>query len=227
MLTGLKSNMRIKNIYKGDRPREKLLKFGAPRLKDSELLAIILGSGTKDKNVIQISESVIKTIFANKSSNFELESFLKINGIGKINAMKVISILELTQRFKSKREVIIYSPKEIASELTNIKNIKKEYFYLFCLDSRNKVIKKELVSVGTLNSSLVHPREVFEPAIRNLSAQIVIAHNHPSGDTNPSEEDLNITTKLVKVGELLGINILDHIVISKEMFFSFKEHNLL
>jgi len=115
----------------------------------------------------------------------------------------------------------------LASELKNIRNIKKEYFYVFCLDSRNKVIKKELVSVGTLNTSLVHPREVFEPAIRNLSAQLVIAHNHPSGDINPSEEDLNITAKLVKAGELLGINVLDHIVISKDNYFSFKENNLL
>lgn len=219
--------MKIKNIYKGDRPREKLLKFGAPRLKDSELLAIILGSGTKDKNIIEISANILNRHSVKYLTELSFEDLLKSKGVGVVNATKILAVLELAQRLKNKEEVIIYSPKEITSELKNIKNIKKEYFYLFCLDSRNKVIKKELVSVGTLNSSLVHPREVFEPAIRNLSAQIVIAHNHPSGDTNPSEEDLNITTKLVKVGELLGINILDHIIISKETYFSFKEHNLL
>lgn len=218
--------MRIKNIYKGDRPRERMLRFGQSRMKDSELLAIILGSGIKEKNIIQISENVLRTISI-KTTNLSIEELLKISGIGKTNALKILSILELAKRIKNKKEVIIYSPKEIASELKNIKNIKKEYFYLFCLDSRNKVIKKELVSVGTLNSSLVHPREVFEPAIRNLSAQIVIAHNHPSGDINPSEEDINITTKLVKAGELLGINILDHVILTKENYFSFKEHNLL
>ena len=219
--------MKIKNIYKGDRPREKLLKFGAPRLKDSELLALILGSGTREKNVIELSESILKKISVKYLTELSIEELLKFKGIGYVNAIKIIAVIELAQRLRDKKEVIIYTPKEIASELKNIKNIKKEYFYLFCLDSRNKVIKKELVSVGTLNSSLVHPREVFEPAIRNLSAQIVIAHNHPSGDPNPSEEDLNITTKLVKAGELLGINILDHIILSKDNYFSFKEHNLL
>src|SRR3989344_6480920 len=219
--------MKIKNIYKGDRPREKLLKFGAPRLKDSELLAIILGSGTKGKNLIEISTSILNHRSLKYLTELSFEDLLKSEGIGIINAVKILAVLELAKRLKDNREVIIYSPKEIANELKNIKNIKKEYFYLFCLDSRNKVIKKELVSVGTLNTSLVHPREVFEPAIRNLSAQLVIAHNHPSGDINPSEEDLNITAKLVKAGELLGINILDHIVIAKDNYFSFKENNLL
>src|SRR3989344_1935718 len=219
--------MRIQDIYKGDRPREKLLKLGADKLMDYELLAIVISSGTRNKNAIELSKILLRNREVSSLNSLEIEDLLKIKGIGKAIASKILSVLELAKRVKDKKEIIIYSPKEIASELKNIKNIKKEYFYLFCLDSRNKVIKKELVSVGTLNSSLVHPREVFEPAIRNLSAQLVIAHNHPSGDINPSEEDLNITAKLVKAGELLGINILDHIVIAKDNYFSFKENNLL
>ncbi len=219
--------MRIKNIYKGDRPRERLMRFGASRLKDSELLALILGSGTKEKNVIELSESILKKISVKYLTDVSIEELLKFKGVGYANAIKIIAVLEFAKRIKNKKEIIIYSPKDIWNELTNIKNNKKEYFFVFCLDSRNKIIKKELVSVGTLNSSLVHPREVFEPAIRNLSAQLVIAHNHPSGDVNPSSEDLEITTKLAKAGDLLGISIVDHVVIANDKYFSFKEHNLL
>jgi len=204
-----------------------MLKFGAARLKDSELLAIILGSGTKEKNVIELSESVLKDFPVKRLTGVSVEDLLKFKGVGFVNATKILAVLEFAKRLKSKEEIIIYSPKEIVKELKSIKNIKKEHFYVFCLDSRNKVIKKELVSVGTLNSSLVHPREVFEPAIRNLSAQLVIAHNHPSEDVSPSKEDLEITAKLVKAGELLGINIIDHVVISNDKYFSFKGHNLL
>jgi len=219
--------MRIKNIYKGDRPRERLMRFGASRLKDSELLALILGSGTKEKNVIELSESILKKISVKYLTDVSIEELLKFKGVGYANAIKIIAVLEFAKRIKNKKEIIIYSPKDIWNELTNIKNNKKEYFFVFCLDSRNKIIKKELVSVGTLNSSLVHPREVFEPSIRNLSAQLVIAHNHPSGDVNPSSEDLEITTKLAKAGDLLGISIVDHVVIANDKYFSFKEHNLL
>ncbi len=219
--------MRIKSIYKGDRPRERLLKFGASRLKDSELLALILGSGTKEKNVIELSESILKEISVKYLTEVSVEKLLKFKGVGYANAIKIIAVLEFAKRIKDKKKIIIYSPKDIWIELNNIKNNKKEYFFVFCLDSRNSIIKKELVSVGTLNSSLVHPREVFEPAIRNLSAQLVIAHNHPSGDVNPSKEDLEITAKLAKAGELLGISIVDHVVISGDIYFSFKGHNLL
>lgn len=128
---------------------------------------------------------------------------------------------------QNKKSSLIISPKDVWNELKDIRDNKKEHFVVFYLDSRNQEIKREIISVGSLNANLVHPREVFEPAIRNLAAQIVIAHNHPSGDTDPSEDDLEITKRLVAAGKILGIDILDHVIVSKIGHFSFKDRGLI
>ncbi|MFH1827218.1 MAG: DNA repair protein RadC [bacterium] len=219
--------MKIKDIYKGDRPRERLLKFGPTKLKDFELLAIVIGNGTKGKNVIELSKSILRNRSVKHLAKLEFNELLKIKGIGSVTASKIFAAIEFANRIKNKSSTIIYSPNDIWKELKDTAYKNKEYFIVFCLDSRNKIIKKELISIGTLNTSLVHPREVFEPAIKNLSAQIVIAHNHPSGDVNPSEEDIEITNKLLKAGILLGIQIMDHVIVSKNKFLSFKARGYL
>ena len=123
--------------------------------------------------------------------------------------------------------MLILSPREVWEALKDIRESKKEHFVAFFLDTQNQEIRRELISIGTLNASLIHPREVFEPAVRHLAAQIIVAHNHPSGDSEPSEDDLMITKRLVEAGKILGIEVLDHIVVTKKDFLSFKEKGLI
>ncbi|MEX1052593.1 MAG: DNA repair protein RadC, partial [Patescibacteria group bacterium] len=178
-------------------------------------------------NVIELSKIILKNHSVKYLTELKVEELLKFKGVGKAAVSKILAAIELGNRVRDKSINIIYSPKDVWVELKNIRYKQKEHFILFCLDSRNRIIKKELISIGTLNSSLVHPREVFEPAIRNLSAQIVISHNHPSGEVQPSDEDIEITKKLIKAGEILGIEIIDHVIVSQEKYLSFKEKGIL
>ena len=128
---------------------------------------------------------------------------------------------------RDKKTSIFLSPKDVFDRLADLRDRKKEYFFIFYLDSRNQEIERKVISVGSLNANLVHPREVFEPAVKNLAAQVILAHNHPSGDPEPSEDDLEINKRLVEAGKILGIEIIDHIIVSKNAFFSFKDKGLI
>jgi DNA repair protein RadC len=220
--------MKIKDLPSVDRPREKLQKYGTDKLSKSELLAIVLGSGIKGKNVVELSKQVLQTITRISIEKITLSDLLEIKGLGPTKAGQIISSLELSKRLlKEKVSELIMSPKDVWHELQDIRDNKREHFVVFYLDTRNQVIKREIISVGTLNASLIHPREVFEPAIRYSTAQIIIAHNHPSGITDPSEEDLDISRRLIEAGKILGIDILDHIIVSKSGYKSLREANLL
>ena len=220
--------VRIKDIYKGDRPRERLMRFGPDKLKDYELLALILNTGIKNENVVDISKKILRKYKINNLKQIKPKDLLEIKGVGKIKALRIIACLEFGKRvLNTKTFSFIYSPKDIWEDLKVIRGSKKEHFYVFYLDSRNQIINKELVSIGTLNASIVHPREVFEPAVRNLAAQIILSHNHPSQDPNPSEEDIVLTKRLIEAGRLLGIEIIDHVIISKEKYFSMKKQGLI
>lgn len=220
--------MRIKDLSKIERPREKLIKHGVNKLTDAELLAIVLGSGTRGENVIELSKKVLKTINRDKLDQINLKDLATIRGMGLIKACQIVACIELGKRIlKGKKAVFVMSPKEIFRELKDIRNNKKEYFVIFYLDVRNQIIRKEIISIGTLNASIVHPREVFEPAVRNLAAQIILSHNHPSGDPQPSSEDLELTKKLVESGRLLGIEIIDHVVVCEDEYFSMKENKMI
>ncbi len=219
--------MKIKNLPRLTRPREKLIHYGPQKLSTSELLAIIIGSGNKKENALQLAKRILKSnIFSKKLNIAHLNN---IQGIGKAKACQIIASLEFAKRLINKKNESkeITHPKDIFNLLYDIKNNKKEYFIAFYLDSRNLLIKKEIISIGTLNASLVHPREIFEPAIRYLSAQIIIAHNHPSGNSNPSKEDILITKKLVSIGNMLDIKVIDHIIVTNDEFYSFREHQLI
>ena len=153
-----------------------------------------------------------------------------MRGVGPTKATQILAAIELGRRlYKEKEEkaVYIHSPADVLKEVDHILENKKENFITLYLDARNKLIHKETISIGTLNASLVHPREVFEPAVRHLAAQIILVHNHPAGDSSPSEEDLEVTKQLIAAGKILGIEIKDHTIVSKNDFFSFKEHKLL
>lgn len=220
--------MKIKDLPKVERPREKLEKYGTEKLSDAELLAIILGSGKKGTNVIQLAKEILKKFSQEKIDTVMLSEFTRIAGVGKTKACRIIAAFELGKRLlNGKKTSFIMKPKDIWNELAEIRRSKKEHFVVFYLDVKNQIIKKETISIGTLNTSLVHPREVFEPAIKHLAGQIVISHNHPSDDCSPSEEDIELTKRLVEAGKILGIQIIDHVIVSLQKFYSFKEHKLV
>jgi DNA repair protein RadC len=224
----MKSNQKIKDIPRIDRPREKLIQYGPGRLSNSELLAIILRSGKKNENVINLANNVLKKFKAENLPKATYQELKDFSGLGPAKACEIIACFELGKRLLKGKIVDLYlKPEDVWKELRDIRDNKKEHFVIFFLDARNQIIKREIISVGSLNANLVHPREVFEPAVRNLAAQIVLAHNHPSGDPEPSEDDLEITKRLVEAGKLLGIEVIDHIIVVKEKFFSFKDKGLL
>jgi DNA repair protein radc len=220
--------MKIKDLPKVERPREKLIRYGPEKLSNSELLAIILGSGTKERNVIELANKILKKFSADELPNLTFNDLKNYPGLGPAKACEIIACFELGKRLlKGKRTKIYLTPKDVWDELKDLHNHKKEHFVIFYLDARNQEIKREIISVGSLNANLVHPREVFEPAVRNLAAQIILAHNHPSGDPEPSEDDLEITKRLVESGRILCIEIIDHIIIAKTGFISLKEKGLI
>jgi DNA repair protein RadC len=157
-----------------------------------------------------------------------MADFKNISGLGTSKSCQIIACFELGKRLlKHKKNQIYLSPKDVFNELKEIRDNKKEHFVVFYLDSVNQEIKKEIISIGILNANLVHPREVFEPAISNLAAQVIFAHNHPSGSTQPSEADLKITSRLITAGKILGIKVVDHIIVTKNNYLSFKEKGLI
>ena len=188
---------RIKDIAKIDRPREVLEKYGAGKPSDAQLLAILLRTGTRDCNVIELAKKILKKFPQEKLLAASIEDLSGIHGLGKVKALEIIACLELGKRIlKDKKAALLLSPKDVWENCQDICGHKKEHFVVFYLDTRNQEIQREIISVGTLNANLVHPREVFEPAIRMSAAQIIVAHNHPSGSCEPSDEDLDITKRL-------------------------------
>jgi DNA repair protein RadC len=219
--------MKIKDLAKVDRPREKLEKYGSDKLTNPELLAVLLGSGIKGLNVIELSKKIVKMIERTGADKISLENLLKEKGLGKAKALQVIAALEFGKRLNSGQKPEILSAEDVWKLSTDIRNSKKEHFLAFYLDAQNKLIERQIISIGTLNASLVHPREVFEPAITLHAASIIVAHNHPSGDIKPSDDDLAITKRLIEAGKILGIELVDHIIFSESGFLSLRDKNLI
>lgn len=218
----------IKNLPTIERPREKLIRYGPDKLLSSELLAIILGSGVKGQNVLELAKKILKNTSVKKLPNLSYKELKNLPGLGSAKACQIIACFELGKRLlNGKKESVYLSSKDVWTELKDIRNYKKEHFIIFYLDNRNQEIKREIISIGCLDRNIVHPREVFEPAVRNLAAHIIIAHNHPSNSLEPSKEDIEITKRLVEGGKILGIEITDHVIVAKTGFLSFKEKGLL
>jgi DNA repair protein RadC len=223
-----KSNSKIKQLPSFERPREKLLRYGETKLTDAELLAIIFGTGKKGEDVLTLTKNFLKKIDEEKLKELTINEIKNLQNLGKVKAFQLLALLELGRRWfgqQQKKEII--HPKDIWEELWQYREQKKEHFFVYYLDVRNTVIKRELVAIGILNSTLAHPREIFEPAVRHLAAQIILVHNHPSGDATPSEEDLLLTKRLIKAGKILGIEVLDHVIITKDGYFSFAEKKII
>lgn len=224
-----KENKRtIKMIPKVDRPREKLIKYGVDKLSSTELLAILLHTGTKKENVIDLASRILKQFGKERLPQASIQELRYMPGVGPVKACDIVASFELARRLiHNKKERLYLTPRMVFEELKDIRDNKKEHFIVFFLDSRHQELKREIISVGSINMSLVHPREVFEPAILHLASQIIVAHNHPSGNSEPSDADMEVTKQLVQAGKILGIEVLDHIIVTQKDYLSFKQQKLL
>lgn len=210
-----------------DRPREKLMKYGPGRLSDSELLAVLLGTGTKGTNVIDMSENILRKFPEEKLALATVADLSRMSGLGEAKACEIVACFEFGKRFlKGKKTRLYLSPKDVWESLRDIRESRKEHFVVFYLDTQHQEIMRETISVGILDANLVHPREVFEPAVKHVAAQIIVAHNHPSGSSQPSDEDIEVTKRLASAGKILGIEVLDHVIVTSRNFFSLKENGL-
>jgi DNA repair protein RadC len=226
------SSFTVHDLPKPERPRERLQKFGAEALSAQELLALVIGRGIPKKSVMNIAQELLVKFGNVKAiSQATIEELSQIKGIGLAKAAQIKACFELGRREELEPEFKNYDVKDPESVVkairASIKDKAKEHFKLILLNPRNKIIGISTISIGTLNASLVHPREVFKDAIMHSAASVVLAHNHPSGDPEPSEDDIKITKKLVESGEILSIEVIDHIVIGKNNFCSFKERGLM
>ncbi len=225
----VKSRGGIAGVADVDMPREKLERLGPEALRDEELLAILLRTGYEGRNVLEISRGIIKRYPVNKLVDMDMQKLTTIKGIGRAKAAGLVAGFELAKRGLNQGigiEPSITSPVDVLGFLTDIKDRRKEYFVALFLNARNQVICREDVSIGSLNASLVHPREVFAPAVGSSAASVILAHNHPSGDVTPSREDIELTRRMVQAGEIMGIEVLDHLIVGSERFLSMKEANV-
>jgi DNA repair protein RadC len=210
--------VRITDRRKDLRPREKLAAKSASALSDYELLMAIIGSGNAQADVTKIARDVQKLI-KEKGSELAYEDLLSIKSLGPAKATQIMAGFELWRRqFEVPDRLIIDSPEAAAAQLTDIRDKKQEYFVCLTLDGANRLIAKRTISIGTLTASLVHPREVFADAIIDRAASVIVAHNHPSGSLEPSNADKDVTKRLSEAGDLLGIAVLDHIILTKSAY---------
>lgn len=219
--------MKIKDLPEQNRPRERFLEKGAEALSDAELFAILLRTGSKGENVIDMSNRLIAEYGLDKLFECSLKELQGIKGIGPSKAMQILTIAELQKRAnQSKNPVKKISCAEDVFNLMHerLKDKKEEHFYVLMLDTKNNLIGEPvLITKGILDASIVHPREIFKQAIKNSASKIIIVHNHPSGDPTSSREDVEMTEKLRKLGEDLGMDVLDHIIIGRGEWKSWKE----
>lgn len=223
---------RIKDWPEDERPREKLLALGSEYLSNSELLAILLRTGSQKHTAVDLAKTLLQQYGdLHTLAEMDFRKFAQVKGVGSAKALALAACFEIARRLAALPQVSklkITSPEVVFQKYgSHLGALKKEVFMILLLNSANILIREQRISEGTLNASLVHPREVFQPAISELAAAIILIHNHPSGERQPSGEDRHITQRLVSVGKLLDIPVLDHIIIGKEGYFSFKEEGEL
>lgn len=224
---GEEGHLKVKDLPQEERPRERLINYGCKALSNAELLAIILSSGTKKQNVLDLSKRLLNKFDLKSLSRKRIGSLKKILGIGEVKACRIIACFEMGRRFlipKKEERLVVESSKDIAKIfISKLSNLKKEHFVGIYLDSRKRIIKTEVIFIGSLNTSVVHPREIFEIAIAECAAAIILVHNHPSGDPRPSNDDIEITEQIFKAGKIMGIDVLDHIIITDDAYVSLME----
>lgn len=215
----------IHQIEKRDRPREKLLAKGPHALSDAELIAILLGKGSAGHDVLTIARQVVRKV--SKTEELTLDSLLEIKGLGQAKALQLLACYALMQRKESPRGQRLQGPKDILSLVGHLSHKKQEHLLSFTLDGAGCLIKQRTVFVGLLNRVEIHPREIFADAITDRAAGIILAHNHPSKNITPSNADKETTKELREAAEILGIDLIDHIIFHGQEYFSFRQHQLL
>lgn len=209
----------MKDLPAHERPREKLLTQGADSLRDSELLAILLRTGTKGKSVLKIAEEILRKYPKRALLDVSYEDLKKVKGISAAKAATLLAAFALSGRILEAQQSgrpLIETVEQAVAQIHDIRTHKREHFVALYLNARNELIHRENISVGTVNASIIHPRDVFAPAIENNATSVIVAHNHPSGDTTPSPEDREVTVRLKEAGQLLGISLLSHVVVTKD-----------
>ncbi len=224
--------LKIRDVHEADRPRERLIRQGAQSLSNQELLAILLRTGTKEASVLALANRVLmdfEKLHALKHATFE--EITSIKGIGEAKAVQLLAAIELGRRLAQKEidsRYTIRSPEDAAAYLMpEMESLTQENFVALFLNTKNQIIHKQTIFIGSLNASIVHPRELFREAIKRSAASIICAHNHPSGNATPSPEDIDVTQRLQEAGIIIGIELLDHVIIGNHQYISMKEKGLM
>ena len=222
--------MKLKSLPKVERPREKLIAKGPQNLKDEELLAILLRTGIEGKNVLEIARQILRKYSKKRLFKLTYEDLLKIKGINSAKACTILASMELVKRALEVGEETlpkIESIKDVIAQMSYLRDKTREHLAALYLNARNELVFKKHIFVGTLDANIAHPREIFEHALTNHASSVILVHNHPSGDPEPSKADLEITKRIQEAGKIMGIDVLDHIIITKTKAFSFKQKKLI
>lgn len=218
---------RIKDLPVNTRPREKLSHAGRQNVTDEELVAILLGTGSARQNAISLSSMLLKRFPLQKLAHTPVEELVRFQGVGHAKASRIIAALELGSRIyapASITQIVIRSTPDVVSQMRDIVEKRQEYLLVFYLNARYELIQREIVGQGSLNHMMITAKEIFSPALMIPCASIIVAHNHPSGDPNPSDDDIAFTTRIHEAGEVMGIPMLDHVIVGKSGYFSFREN---
>lgn len=223
--------VKILDLPEEERPRERLINHGPEYLTNAELLAVILRTGTRNENAINLANRLLKAYNLKQLSQASIPELKTISGIKEAKACQIVSCFELANRlhaFSDNGKPEIQSSEDVHALVSpKLRSLKKECFKVLYLNTKNHLLKEETISIGSLNANIVHPREVFKTAILESAAAVILVHNHPSGDPAPSTDDIDLTKRMIKAGRLIGIEVLDHIIIGDGTFTSLKEKGLL
>lgn len=221
---------KISEMPKQDRPREKLISKGPENLKDVELLAILLGTGAEGESALEVAEKILNKYSKKGLLRLNYGDLSRIKSIGPAKACIILAAQELIKRALNVRQEtlpVILSCKDVIAQAVYMREKTREHFMVIYLNGRNEMLYKKPMFVGTLNANLIHPREIFAQAIKQNAAFVILVHNHPSGYEEPSKSDLEITKRIVEAGKIMGIDVLDHVIITKNKAFSFKDNKLI
>ncbi|MCA1794683.1 MAG: DNA repair protein RadC [Desulfotignum sp.] len=215
---------KLKDLPLGERPREKLLERGAGVLSDQELLAVILGKGNRNEDVLSLADKLVKVI-DHKGLKFSVQDFMSVDGIGAAKAALIDAAFEFVRRRIKPDGLKITFPADIMPLIQHYSDRKQEHFLGISVNGANEVMNVRVITIGLVNKTQIHPREVFADALSDRASAIIVAHNHPSGSLQPSPEDIRITGQLKEAGNILGVTLLDHIIFSSRGYYSLAEHN--
>ncbi|MEF7494254.1 DNA repair protein RadC [Lysinibacillus sphaericus] len=228
MLDKALPTLMLRDVHLEDRPRERLMRQGAESLSNQELIAILLRTGTKEESVLVLANRVL-TVFERLHylKHATIEEMVAIKGIGEVKAIQLLAAIELGRRLAQKQDdekFTIRSPQDAAAYLMpDMTSLNQEHFVVLFLNIKNQIIHRQTIFIGSLNASIVHPREIFREAVKRSAASIICAHNHPSGVPTPSEEDIEVTKRIEEAGYIMGIELIDHVIIGDHQFISLKE----